>query len=69
MNMPGFTAEASLRQTSNRYILAECAHDVRSSERIIPQARVLEGFCFRDGSYCCFKNPDGTWTCARTIST
>lgn len=69
MKMPGFTAEASLDQTSNRYIMAEDSENPRSSEGVIPQARILDGFCIGNGSYCCFRGPDGKWTCGRTIST
>jgi hypothetical protein len=68
MNMPGFTAEASLSKSSGVYLISD-----RSSERpraVIPQApRVLDGFCIGNGSYCCFRGPDGKWTSARSIST
>jgi hypothetical protein len=70
MNIPGFTAEASLDRTSNRYIRAEPASDQGNREGIIPQARIiLDGFCIGNGSYCCFRGPDGKWSCGRTIST
>ena len=69
MNIPGFTAEASLYRTDRQFNSAENSTGLARRQAIVPQARVLEGFCFRNGTYCCFKNPDGTWTCARTIST
>lgn len=69
MNLPGFTAEASLDQTSNRYIMAEPSDDRGNRDQIIPQARILDGFCIGNGSYCCFRGPDGKWSCGRTIST
>jgi hypothetical protein len=70
MNMPQFTAEASLYQTTNRYDAAEDSSHLRDGQRtIIPQARVLDGFCIGNGSYCCFRGPDGKWSCGRTIST
>ena len=69
MKLPGFTAEAALAQSSNLYGITD-----RNSERrpraVIPQApRILDGFCIGNGSYCCFRGPDGKWTCARSIST
>ena len=67
--MPGFTAAASLYRTRRNFNSAEDSTKFGLREPILPQARVLEGFCFRNGTYCCFKNPDGTWTCSRTIST
>jgi len=67
--IPGFTAEASLYRTRRNFNSAEDSTRFALREAILPQARILEGFCFRNGTYCCFKNPDGTWTCSRTIST
>ena len=61
MNIPGFTAEASLDQTRNRYIMAEPSSKRGSREEIIPQARILDGFCIGNGSYCCFRGSDGKW--------
>jgi len=69
MNIPGFTAEASLYRTVRQFNPAETSAAFARRKTIVPQARILEGFCFRNGTYCCFKNPDGTWTCGRTIST
>jgi hypothetical protein len=67
--LPGFTADASLYKTPGPYKSTEDSRRPAQVEEIIPQARVLEGFCFRNGTYCCFKNPDGTWSCGRTIAT
>jgi hypothetical protein len=67
--IPGFTAEASLYRTPGNFNSAEDPTRFALREAILPQARVLEGFCLRNGTYCCFKNPDGTWTCSRTIAT
>ena len=69
MNIPGFTAGASLDRTDRYFNSAQDSTVLARRKPIVPQARVLEGFCFRNGTYCCFKNPDGTWTCGRTIST
>ncbi|MCM3900742.1 MAG: hypothetical protein ND866_03470 [Pyrinomonadaceae bacterium] len=69
MNMPGFTAEASLYQTSNRYDEEEDSSQLRNGRRIIiPQARILDGFCIGNGSYCCFRDANGKWMCGRTQS-
>ena len=67
--IPGFTAEASLSRTPGNFNSAKDPTRFALREAILPQARVLEGFCLRNGTYCCFKNPDGTWTCSRTIAT
>ena len=69
MKIPGFAAEASLYRTDGHFSSGEDSTVLVKRETIVPQARILEGFCFRNGTYCCFKNPDGTWTCGRTIST
>ena len=69
MKMPGFTAEASLYRTSSRYNMTEDSSKLPSGEGIVPQARILDGFCIGNGSYCCFRGPGGKWTCGRTIST
>jgi hypothetical protein len=69
MNLPGFTAEASLNQTKNRYDAAEDLSQLQNGRRIIiPQARILDGFCIRNGSYCCFRDANGKWACGRTQS-
>lgn len=69
MNMPGFTAEASLYQAKNHYDAAEDVNQFGNGQRIIiPQARILDGFCIRNGSYCCFRDANGKWTCGRTQS-
>lgn len=69
MNIPGFTAEASLEKTGNHYIVARQSTEGKNREGIIPQARILDGFCIGNGSYCCFRGPDGKWSCGRTIAT
>jgi len=70
MKMPGFTAEASLHQTSNRYDAAEDSSHLRNGQSIIiPQARIiLDGFCIGNGSYCCFRDANGKWWCGRSQS-
>ena len=69
MKIPGFTAEASLEKAGNQYLVAEPARDRWEHDQVIPQARILDGFCIGNGSYCCFRGPDGKWSCGRTIST
>jgi len=69
MNIPGFTAEASLHQSNSHYNRTEDSSNLRKGEGIVPQARILDGFCIGNGSYCCFRGPDGRWSCGRTIST
>ncbi len=69
MTIPGFTAEASLEQTTSRH---QMTTDSRKSQygRVIPQAKIiLDGFCIGNGRFCCFRGPDGKWTCGATIST
>lgn len=70
MNLPGFTAEASLCQAKDRYYAAEASSDLRNGQRIIiPQARIiLDGFCIGNGSYCCFRDANGKWWCGRSQS-
>jgi hypothetical protein len=69
MKIPGFTAEASLYKTRKTYNSADAARRLAKADGIIPQARILDGFCIGNGSYCCFRGPDGKWSCGRTIST
>ena len=69
MNMPGFCAEVSLYPPPCRYRLTGDSSRLQSGKAIIPQARILDGFCIGNGSYCCFRGPDGKWSCGRTIST
>ena len=69
MKMPGFTAEASLDETSTQYNMTKDSSRLQSGKAIVPQARILDGLCIGNGSYCCFRGPDGKWTCGRTIST
>jgi hypothetical protein len=69
MNMPGFTAEASLKQTTSRYKMTEDSRKPKSGKVVVPQARILDGFCIGNGSYCCFRGLDGKWSCGRTIAT
>ena len=69
MNIPGFTAEASLRQGSDRHIAPKALEITPSEKVIVPQARILNCFCFRSGRYCCCRGADGTWACGATIST
>ena len=65
MKMPGFTAEASLVKTQPKTASIRATSGKRDS--VIPQARILEGFCIGNGSYCCFKGPDGKWVCAKSL--
>lgn len=68
MNVPGFSAEASLYPASQPYVVTDAPVEPRSS--VIPQARIiLDGFCIGNGRYCCFRGSDGKWSCGRTIST
>jgi hypothetical protein len=69
MNIPGFTAESSLHETNSRYNRTEVSSNLVKGEGIVPQARILDGFCIGNGSYCCFRGPDGKWSCGRTIAT
>ncbi len=50
MNIPGFTAEASLYQTSERYQMAGVSHVLTDGRQVMPQ------FCYspRPGLYCCW---------------
>ncbi len=68
MNIPEFTAEASLDQTSNRYNMADPSRDRGNRDEIIPQARILDCFCFRSGRYCCCRDEGGNWTCGASSS-
>ena len=65
MKLPGFTAEASLFSLQQK--TATHSSTERQRDVVIPQARVIEGFCIRNGSYCCFKDANGKWTCGRTL--
>jgi hypothetical protein len=56
MNMPGFTAEVSLYQSSWSYSVTGEVVSHESGKNIIPQAPIiLDGFCIGNGRYCCFK--------------
>lgn len=69
MNIPGFTAEASLHQTSNPYNMTRDSSNLWSSEGIIPQLPiVLRCFCTPNGRFCCCRDGRG-WVCGATIST
>jgi hypothetical protein len=68
MNLPGFTADASLYQTTNRYNMTGDSRNLRSGEGVIPQARVLDCFCLPSGRYCCCR-AEGRWTCGASTST
>ena len=63
MRMPGFHAEASLRQTEYRYRM-EAAHGRREGDgNVIPQApRILDCFCLPSMRFCCCRN-NGKWVC------
>ena len=66
MTLPGFTAELTLNDKRHHYTLTE-AFDLGREDRIIPQLpRILDCWCFRNLSYCCCKNDDGTWTCGKS---
>lgn len=70
MNIPGFTAEASLDQSDNDYMMTAASSEWSSRDQVVPQKPIiLDGFCIGNGSYCCFRGPDGKWSCGRTIST
>ena len=66
MNMAGFTADASLGQAKSRYHTPMQTIAQRNGVRIIPQARIIDGFCIGNGSYCCFRDSNGKWTCGKT---
>lgn len=65
MKLPGFTAVASLVRLQQK--MSKHSSNVRRRDLVIPQARVIEGFCIRNGSYRCFKGANGKWTCGRTL--
>ena len=68
MNMPGFTAEASLEPPGNRYNMTGDLSRLRRGETIIPQLpRILDCFCFRSMRYCCCRGADGQWTCGASM--
>jgi hypothetical protein len=67
--MPGFTAEASLYQSSSFHQMTRDVVSHGSGKGVIPQARIiLDGFCIGNGSYCCFK-VNGKWWCGRSSQT
>ena len=69
MNIPGFTAEVSLRRNGNRHYLTESSNDVQHNKVVTPQLpRVLDCFCFRSWSYCCCRGEDGKWVCGASQS-
>ena len=68
MNMPGFTAEASLGQTDDRYEPVLDTNRLENQRGITPQLpRVLNCFCFRSGRYCCCRGDDGKLVCGATL--
>jgi len=69
-NMPGFTAEASLYQTSSHYnnVNDRDSIKLRSDEGIIPQLRSIPRiWCTYEGDICCWIDRDGLWHCESTI--
>ncbi len=69
MNMPGFTAEASLYQTNHRSFVAEHSNERGRPDAIIPQRpRVLDCTCTADWSICCCRDANGKWKCFANAS-
>jgi len=67
MTLPGFTAELTLNHSRNRYNATEDSDRLGGEDRIISQLpRILDCWCFKNLSYCCCKNDDGTWTCGKS---
>ncbi len=60
MNMPGFTAEASIYQTSERYQMPGVLHALTDGRQVMPQ------FCYSPspGIFCCWILGLG-WQCRR----
>jgi hypothetical protein len=53
MNIPGFTAEASLHVTDGRYRLVSNNYAPEAVEQIFPQARRLSRVDCNDDGFCC----------------
>jgi hypothetical protein len=69
MSIPGFTAEASLRQADNRYRPNGDSKDLNTGKGVSPQLpRILNCFCTSGGRYCCCRGDDGKWVCGLTQS-
>lgn len=63
MNLPGFTAEESLHELRDCYVMIGEVAGYGGHDEIVPQAPiVLDGFCIGNGRYCCFKI-NGRWWC------
>ena len=58
MTIPGFTAEASIYKTSERY------HMVRTPGVVADRGEVVPQYCYspRPGTFCCY-SPWFGWTC------
>jgi hypothetical protein len=64
MNVPGFTADASLSTPVRSDYLA--THALQgSTQRIVPQ-QIRPPRCFRSGVYTCCWYPLSGWWCTRT---
>jgi hypothetical protein len=61
MNKPGFTAEASLYQTSERYQMLGVPNVPVDSREVIPQLR--GPFCRTSGGVICCWTPWSGWQC------
>ena len=59
INMPGFTAEAALNSTKQRYSLAMRNLSVRDFQSVVPQLRPSMGCDFGGGGFCwlCWEEP------------
>ncbi len=65
MNIPGFTAEASLYQASRCYQMTGDPGRHGSGEGIIPQAPIiLDCFCTPNFGFCCCRDAAGKLVCA-----
>jgi len=67
MKIPEFTAEMSLSRNTERYTARLDPRNLPDGKSIVPQRRILDCFCFRNWSYCCCRNEDGTWTCGKSM--
>jgi hypothetical protein len=63
MNMPGFTAEASLYKTSEDYHMAGTAAPLAHAQSVLPQ------WCYTSPSgYVCCWTPWFGWNCRRLLT-
>jgi hypothetical protein len=62
VNIPGFTAEASLYKTSERYQMAEIPNAPAVGREVVPQLR-QQTFCRTSGGVTCCWTPWYGWQC------